>query len=104
MTDEQRSAPKRNLSSDDDLPRVNEDDLDMDWRYQPTLWKGKPFTGVGYELHANGTLVAETEYDEGFSRASREWYGPDQLREEHHYGPFGSHGVNRAWYPSGQLR
>jgi antitoxin component YwqK of YwqJK toxin-antitoxin module len=87
-----------------DRPRVNDEDLDIDWAYQQATWEGEPFTGVAFELHPNGMLVGETDYENGFKRATREWYGPGRPREEWHFGPYGLDGEGREWYPDGRLK
>jgi antitoxin component YwqK of YwqJK toxin-antitoxin module len=88
----------------DEPLRVNIDDLDMDWDYQQATWQDQPFTGIAYEIHPNGMLVAESDYERGFKRASRQWYAPGQLRYERRFGSYGPEGVGREWYPNGQLK
>ena len=87
-----------------EVMRVNIDDLDIDWRYQQYIWQDKPFNGVAYFLDSNGALEAEQDYEDGFKRASRQWYEAGKLEDEYHYGRYGLHGPKREWYPSGQMK
>jgi antitoxin component YwqK of YwqJK toxin-antitoxin module len=64
---------------------VDYDELDFD--YSPNgvlcLWQGQPFTGVGIERYADGTLQAESIFRNGFdTQAGRLWYPTGQVQRD----------------------
>lgn len=64
----------------------------------------QPFTGVGYELRADGSLASEVEYREGLrSGVARGWYPNGQLAEEVHNLLGVAHGAWREYEKDGAL-
>ena len=95
----ERNTPERSTVGP---TRVSIDDLDVD--YTEACYQGVPFTGVAYEQHPDGSLVAETEYRNGLELGWARDYHPDgQMASEHYRGVFGPEGVAREWYPNGRL-
>jgi antitoxin component YwqK of YwqJK toxin-antitoxin module len=69
-----------------------------------TYYDDDLFTGVGYTLHADGTLQDESEYREGsLHGVSRVWNSSGGLVEEAHwrFGIFD--GSVRTWHDNGRL-
>jgi antitoxin component YwqK of YwqJK toxin-antitoxin module len=91
------------------MDRVNYDDLEAD-KYGNDFfyWKGKPFTGIAFELHPNGQLSCEVEMVEGMANGFvREWFPSGQLKLEGYEtlsGPFSSRSWSREWFPNGTLK
>ena len=88
--------------------RVDSDLLDTDLSGYEYFWQGEPFTGTALELDKAGTgeIISETDYKDGIqSGFYREWYSyPDQLKMEKHYFYNTRDGLQREWYPNGQLK
>jgi antitoxin component YwqK of YwqJK toxin-antitoxin module len=84
--------------------RVLYDDIDYtdDDLY---VYDGKPFTGIGFEIEQDGTVVSELEFVQGkLHGMSRGFYSSGQLEEETPYVNGLKHGVEREWFESGVLR
>jgi antitoxin component YwqK of YwqJK toxin-antitoxin module len=63
-----------------------------------------PFTGVGYELRADGSLASKVEYAEGLrSGAARGFYPHGQIAEEVHNLLGVAHGSWREYEKDGSL-
>jgi antitoxin component YwqK of YwqJK toxin-antitoxin module len=83
--------------------RINFDELDFTDELH--TWKGHPFTGIACEYNDQGKLISEVPFVEGFKEGvEREWYPSGQLRREKHLRGAGLHGVLREWFETGQLQ
>jgi antitoxin component YwqK of YwqJK toxin-antitoxin module len=84
------------------MKRVPEDSLDYpgDGYY---YLDDKPFTGVAFSLHEDGSLESETEYKHGLKWGlERHWFAPDKLESEAHMHRGVVHGRERLWHPNGK--
>lgn len=80
--------------------RVNEDEFD--WNGDHCLSEGIPFTGVGYLLHPNGSLMSEAPFRNGFRDGQcREWYSNGQMKREWVARRGQAFGIVRAWHENG---
>jgi hypothetical protein len=69
-----------------------------------TYHGSEPFTGVKFELRADGTLAGEVELREGLrSGMARGWYPNGKLAEAAHYLLDVAHGLWREWEVDGTL-
>lgn len=86
--------------------RVNSDDLEIDYGDGDVyLWQGKPFTGLAYEMHPDGSLWSEVEYVAGREHGlARDWFPSGQLQGETSYYRGKYFGPDREWDAQGQLR
>ena len=85
--------------------RVNSDDLFDEYPgYTNVTFKGKPFTGIGFEIQ-NGQIINETSYVDGAEDGpERSWYPNGQLESVGENKLNRPHGQFKTWYPSGQLK
>ncbi len=60
------------------MNRVNTDDIEFtnDYTY---LWQGVLFTGIGFELGQDGTLISEMEFSDGIQFGKTRTYHPNGL-------------------------
>ena len=87
--------------------RVDSRLLDADLSGYEFSWQGELFNGTALELGPqSGAILSETEYKDGIQCGfCREWYKyPDQLKTEEHYFYNTRDGMQREWYPNGQLK
>ncbi|MBC7812551.1 MAG: hypothetical protein H7175_15460 [Burkholderiales bacterium] len=86
------------------MERVNYDALEMD-RDGIFLWKGKPFTGVAFEMYPNGQISAEDEMLEGIVNGFvREWYPSGERKLERFDKLSERHSWSREWFRNGILK
>ena len=58
------------------------------------VYNGSPFTGVGYEVHSNGTTSCEIRFRDGLEHGpARDYYPSGQLMSEARYRKGLKHGV-----------
>ncbi|HEY9842918.1 MAG: toxin-antitoxin system YwqK family antitoxin [Candidatus Sericytochromatia bacterium] len=81
------------------MERVNGDELSMSSDYVYS-WRGRPFSGIGYEKDSQGRLVGEITYLDGAQHGpTRIWFPESgELRSETHYRHNSRHGLQREWY------
>jgi hypothetical protein len=93
------------LQNNVEITRVNIDDTDIEHIGGPTVtWKGKPLTGIVFELE-NDQIINETTYIEGIaSGLEKSWYLNGQLESIGENRWNRPHGFFKTWYPSGQLK
>jgi antitoxin component YwqK of YwqJK toxin-antitoxin module len=87
------------------MVRVNVDETDIEHIGGPTAtWKGKPFTGIVFELQ-NDQVINEVTYVEGVENGSeKSWHPNGKLESVGGNRANRPHGPFRTWYPSGQLK
>jgi len=85
-----------------DVERVPNDSLE--YASGLMLLEGKPFTGVGYDLHDEGWLEREIGYRDGVEWGyKRQWGGPKRLIRESPMLRGAVHGRERTWHDNGTL-
>ncbi|HEY0639652.1 MAG TPA: hypothetical protein VGD67_18550 [Pseudonocardiaceae bacterium] len=83
--------------------RINVDEADWD-DDQRLLHRGVPYTGEVYEAHANGRLVALTNYVAGREDGPDwMWYPDGTLRSQGQSRSGRAVGLVRDWHPNGTL-
>jgi antitoxin component YwqK of YwqJK toxin-antitoxin module len=86
------------------MVRVPDDELDFHgWDEGYTL-NGQPFTGIAYEVGAEGQLLAEVEYRSGVQEGRwLEWFPDGTTRCEAVLARGVWHGHCREWHSNGRL-
>jgi antitoxin component YwqK of YwqJK toxin-antitoxin module len=65
---------------------------------------GKPFTGISFSLHRNGSIRSETEFRDGLEWGiSKSCYPSGALAKDIGVARGGLHGRKREWRENGQL-
>jgi hypothetical protein len=86
-----------------DTLRVPHEELDVG-EDQLMVWKGKPFTGVAFELFPDGLLRSEVSFLDGVEHGLvREWFPSGRLKEEMTLWQGSIHGYTRIWDEQGRL-
>src|SRR5262245_39507963 len=83
--------------------KVSTDDIEFtdDYTY---LWNGQPFSGIGIELDEVGTLVSETEFQDGMQHGTtRSYYPSGRVKREAQFENNTLHGFLRDWAEDGLL-
>ena len=84
--------------------RINWDDLDTEDNYQ-YFWNDIPYTGIAFELHGNGQLSVEQEFEGGWMAGlTKEYYPSGQLKMEGDGNGSVFEGIARYWHKNGQLK
>lgn len=88
------------------MQRVDFDELEIDFGDGETYyWRGRPFTGMAYELRPDGSLWDEVEYKDGLRHnVARSWYPGGQIESETTYYEGSIYGADREWDEAGRLR
>lgn len=69
------------------------------------LWKDKPFTGIGYDLNADGKLWSEMTYVNGLQEGfSKEWSTSGTLIVEEQWKRGNLHGFVHEWFENSKLK
>jgi antitoxin component YwqK of YwqJK toxin-antitoxin module len=85
--------------------RVDYDELEGNEDHTLTMYDGKFFTGIAYELWPNGQLRDEVSFVDGAKDGiSRSWSESGNLVSENSFFMNRVHGFLREWYESGQLK
>jgi len=84
---------------------INYDDLETGKYEEYYMWEGKPFTGIGFDLHKNGQIASEIEIVDGFEEGTiRKWYPSGKIRLEG-YGRLGErYSWSKEWFENGNLK
>lgn len=83
--------------------RINDEELEFD-EYNICRYQGNLFSGVGFELYPDKSILSETTYVGGFQDGlERFWDNCGRLRGEGTRYQGGVHGVWRGWHESGRL-
>lgn len=86
------------------MTRVNTDEIEFtnDYTYQ---WKGRPFSGIGFELGDDGRVISEIEFNNGMQNGTaRSYYSTGGVRREAQYENNTLHGFVRDWNEDGVLQ
>jgi hypothetical protein len=89
-----------------ELIRIDADDPDIEYigGNHDVFWKGKPFSGVMFEME-DGQIISETTYVDGAEDGpEKTWYLNGQLEYVGENKLNLGHGPYKAWYQSGQLQ
>ncbi len=87
------------------MERVDFEELGYDTEKYLDTFDGKPFTGIAYETHPDGSLASETAFTDGLKDGrSVAWYASGQIKEEYHMRQGSGHGLFRGWFESGNLK
>ena len=90
------------------MERVNIDEIEIEYSDGGSpiyTWKDEPFTGVAYELGADGTLLNETAYVDGIQDGTtKSWYPNGQLESAIDMKFNRPHGNFRHWYEDGRIK
>lgn len=103
---------------EDKVLRINFEDFEEDpetlWDIYPLIWKGRPFTGVAFEIDSNGQIAIEEDIVDGYPDGySREWYPSGQIKREHYAKRYASYshikredqfGWTKEWFENGVLK
>ncbi len=69
------------------------------------FWKGKPFTGVIYDLHKNGKTWSEMSYVNGYQEGlTREWSESGNLLTTENWRSGYLHGIKQEWFIHGSQK
>lgn len=85
------------------VPFTELEELDPHWPFAGVLWKGQPFTGIGFE--ETPRYITEYRYENGYGEGRCiSTFRSGQLMEEFllHQGVYV--GESRSWFQNGQLR
>jgi hypothetical protein len=85
--------------------KVNAEDPDIEYvgSHPDVTWKGKPFTGILFEMQ-NGLIINEVAYVDGAETGLyKTWHPNGKLESEGESKLNRSHGFFKSWYSSGQL-
>jgi hypothetical protein len=89
-----------------EMIRVDLDDLVDEYPgYTSMTWKGKLFTGIGFEIADDGHMISETTYIEGAEDGLyKTWHWNGELESEGKNKWNRGHGFFKEWYESGRLK
>ena len=87
------------------MQRVPIDQIEKDEDYLVyKIWEFARFTGVAFETSSTGTVIYEVEYLNGIQEGmERTWYPSGQLREEREYRRNMAHGWTKDYDEAGTL-
>jgi len=86
------------------INRVDYDELDFEYSAEGVLclWQGQSFTGVGVELHPDGSPRAESIFENGVdTQTGKEWYPSGQLKKHAAAGADPSRLEVTEWHENG---
>ncbi|MFO0891094.1 MAG: hypothetical protein U0790_18360 [Isosphaeraceae bacterium] len=86
------------------MNRIPWSELEIDEDYRERHMD-KPFTGVAFEVDANGRVIAEAEFVDGVLHGRKTtWYASGQVESDGLYRNNVTHGERREWSETGRLR